>query len=105
MTIVETSIFERKIDNLLSVEEYRLLQLALMRNPESGAIIKRGGGIRKFRWGTAGRGKRGGVRVMYYMAVKQDDLLMLYVFGKNEQDDLTDDQLHILKKTIQEEYR
>lgn len=72
MVIIETSIFTKKISALLSEEEYRALQNVLVEKPGSGDIIQGSGGIRKIRWGSCGRGKRGGVRVIYFWANNHD---------------------------------
>jgi mRNA-degrading endonuclease RelE of RelBE toxin-antitoxin system len=64
--IIETSIFTRQVQELLNDEEYRLLQSALLSRPDLGAIIPGSGGLRKARWSTRRRGKRGGLRVIYY---------------------------------------
>lgn len=104
MVIVETSIFSRQVQELLSDDEYRQLQLALVLHPDLGAVISGSGGLRKARWAIQGRGKRGGVRVIYYWAVVHDKILLLFMFAKNEQDDLTPDQLKVLRKIIEEEY-
>src|ERR1700752_4569135 len=101
MVIVETSIFTKRIQTLLDNEDYRELQIALVNRPSAGAIIPGSRGLRKVRWARPGGGKRGGVRVIYYWAVKEHQLLMLFVFAKNEQDDLTSDQLRILRKLIE----
>lgn len=61
MKIIETTIFTKKLNSLLSDEEYRNLQNELILNPEKGKIIRGGGGLRKIRWGISGRGKSGGV--------------------------------------------
>ena len=67
-------------------------------------VIPGSGGLRKIRWASSGRGKRGGVRIIYYWAVELEQLLMLFVFAKNERDDLTPDQLKILKTIVEDEY-
>ena len=105
MVIIETSIFTRQVQALLSNEEYRQLQLALIIHPEMGAVIPGSGGLRKVRWSIGGRGKRGGVRVIYYWAVVHDRILMLFMYAKNEQDDLTPERLKVLRRIIEEEYR
>jgi hypothetical protein len=104
MIIVETSIFTRQVQAHLSDEEYRHLQMALFLHPEKGAVIKGSGGLRKTRWSLAQHGKRGGVRIIYYWAVVQEKILMLFMFAKNEQEDLTPAQLKVLRKIIEEEY-
>ncbi len=104
MVIVETSIFTRQVQDLLSDDEYRNLQITLAKRPEAGALIEGSGGLRKVRWALAGRGKRGGVRVIYYWAVKAERLLMLLIYAKTEQTDLTPRQVAILRRMIEEEY-
>ncbi|OIN90198.1 MAG: hypothetical protein COS37_04765 [Anaerolineae bacterium CG03_land_8_20_14_0_80_58_20] len=104
MVIIETSVFTKQVTRLLDEDEYRLLQSILVNRPDAGDVIPGGGGLRKIRWGLGERGKRGGVRVIYYWAVRQERLVMLVMYPKNERDDLTKDQLKILRKIIEEEY-
>lgn len=104
MLIVETSIFTRRLRALLGDEEYRLLQLHLAGQPEAGAVIKGTGGLRKARWSVGARGKRGGVRVIYYWSKSLDQILMLLIYSKTERDDLTPGQLRILRKIVEAEY-
>lgn len=104
MVIIETSIFTNQVQALLSVEEYRKLQMALMIRPDLGTVIPGSGGLRKVRWSLPGRGKRGGVRTIYYWAVANDQILMLLMYAKNERDDLTPTQLKVLRKMVEEEY-
>jgi len=66
MVIIETPIFTRKNQAILSDEEYRLLQVQLINKPDSGKIIRGSGGLRKLRWSASGHGERGGIRVIYY---------------------------------------
>jgi len=103
--IVETPVFTRRVLKLMSDEDYRALQQALVVDPERGAIIRHSGGLRKVRWARAGRGKRGGVRAIYYWARAREILLMLLVYGKNEQDDLTPEQLRILRALVEKEFK
>jgi len=72
MMIIETSIFTRQVLALLDDDEYRRLQTVLVVHPEVGVIIPGSGGLRKLRWGAKGRGKRAGVRVIYYWVGRQD---------------------------------
>jgi len=104
MLIVETSIFTRQVQRLLTDDEYRQLQVALVERPDLGAIIIGSGGIRKARWAARGHGKSGGVRVIYYWATAQGQLLMLLIYAKGEQDDLSPSQLRILRKIVEEDY-
>jgi hypothetical protein len=102
--IIETSIFTRQVQSLLPDEEYYQLQMALILNPGLGSIIPGSGGLRKLRWSFRGRGKRGGIRTIYYWAVLEDQILMLLMYAKNEKDDLTPDQLKVLRRIVEEEY-
>lgn len=104
MVIVETAVFTKQVQNLLSDEEYRQLQSDLANRPDAGAIISGSGGLRKVRWGYRGQGKRGGVRVIYYWAVSQERLLLLLMYAKNVQDNLTPTQLKILRQIVEDEY-
>jgi mRNA-degrading endonuclease RelE of RelBE toxin-antitoxin system len=104
MVIVETTVFMRQVHKLLSDEEYRQLQIALIIRPDMGVIIRGGGGLRKMRWRSHGRGKRGGARVIYYWAVEQNQLLLLLMYPKNAQEDLTPAQLKMLRQAVEAEY-
>lgn len=99
--IVETPIFSRLIQELMSDDQYRLLQEALITRPDAGAIIRGSGGLRRIRWRLEGGGKRGGIRVIYYWLTADDQLRMLYAYKKSDQGDLTSDQLAVLKEVIQ----
>jgi hypothetical protein len=104
MVIVETSVFTRQVIALLSDDSYRQFQASLAAHPDAGAVIEGSGGLRKIRWHLEGQGKRGGVRVIYYWAVAHDRLLLLFIFAKRERDDLTSQQLAVLRKLVKEEY-
>ena len=104
MVIKETSVFTRQVSKLLDAESYRLLQLRLAADPEAGDLIRGTGGLRKIRWQGSGRGKRGGVRVIYYWAAHHDVVLMLLMYGKNERDDLSAEQSKVLVALVKEEF-
>ena len=97
----ETSVFTRRVTELLSDDEYAELQGVLVANPNAGDVIPGSGGLRKMRWAIQGRGKRGGARVIYYHLISRDQFYMLLIYGKNEQDDLSPEQLRMLKKTVE----
>jgi len=103
MEFFETSIFTKLIEKLISDKEYHLLQLQLSVRPESGDVIKGSGGIRKLRWAGSGRGKRGGIRVIYYYFTEDDQIYMLYAYTKSKKDDLTADQVKQLKQLVEDQ--
>jgi mRNA-degrading endonuclease RelE of RelBE toxin-antitoxin system len=63
------------------------------------------GGLRKIRWAESGKGKSGGVRIIYYWLKSKKIILMLLIYSKNERDDLTNEQLKILKSLVQKEFK
>jgi mRNA-degrading endonuclease RelE of RelBE toxin-antitoxin system len=104
MIFIETSIFTRQVLDLFTDEEYRELQKVLVNRPDAGSLIVGSGGLRKIRWAKQGRGKRGGVRVIYYWAVSSAQILMLFMYPKGERDDLTPIQIKMLKQIVEEAY-
>jgi hypothetical protein len=104
MRFIETPIFTRAIVALLDDEAYRLLQLALVQRPRLGAMIRGSGGLRKVRWPAPGQGKRGGLRVIYYWDEASESFYMLYAYPKGEQEDLTVQQLRVLRRLVREEF-
>jgi hypothetical protein len=95
ISFVETKLFTRLVQEYLSDDEYSKLQQALLANPEVGAIIPGSGGIRKLRWGVAGRGKRGGIRVIYFLRTRQGQIWMLTLYPKNVAENIP---AHVLKQ-------
>ena len=104
MVIVETHVFTRQVTNLLTDEEYIQLQVALIMRPEAGRMIPGSGGLRKVRWQGKGHGKRGGMRVIYFWAESRSRILLLFMYAKGEQDDLTPDQLKALRQLVEAEH-
>lgn len=97
--------FTRRLTDALSDDDYRLLQEALLRRPAQGDLIEGTGGIRKLRWREAGSGKRGGLRVIYYWHPQREIVLLLFLYRKSEQKDLTADQKRILANVVQQELK
>ena len=102
MKFIETPIFTEDIDTFISAESYRSLQQAMIFRPDAGALIPGGAGLRKLRWPEPGKGKRGGLRIIYYWDVPEDAVYLLLVYRKSRQEDLTRDQLKFLSHLIGE---
>lgn len=102
---METSVFTRQVDSLLDSESYRRLQVELADRPDRGAVIPGSGGLRKLRWPREGIGKRGGARVIYYCALGRELILMLLIYPKAGQEDLTREQLRALCRVVERELR
>ena len=104
MVIIETKAFTARIGDLLEEDEYRALQLELVQRPTVGNVIPGTGGLRKLRWAIAGRGKRGGARVIYFWHPESARILMLFAYPKNELEDLTLAQRQALRRIVESEY-
>lgn len=100
LQFIESPVYSEQIDGLLSAEEHRQLQMHLLEHPDRGDVIKGSGGLRKLRWAGSGRGKRGGIRVIYYLW-RGDRAFLLFAYPKNQQEDLTPAQAKLLKQLIE----
>jgi hypothetical protein len=89
MVLIETPVFTRQVQELLSDEAYSAFQWYLALNPDAGDVIRDTGGLRKVRWSVAGSGKRGGVRVIYFHVAAQAQVRLLLIYRKGVKDDLT----------------
>lgn len=104
MHFIETPIFTKHIDELLSHDEYAAFQQHLARNPEEGRIIPDTNGLRKVRWAAGGKGKRGGIRVIYYYLPFPSEIRLLLVYAKGQQDNMTKAQKKIIRQ-LNEDWR
>ncbi|MBA3563314.1 MAG: type II toxin-antitoxin system RelE/ParE family toxin [Gammaproteobacteria bacterium] len=100
MVFVETPPFERVRENYLDDSQYRLLQAALWARPTLGNVMRGSGGVRKMRWATEHAGKRGGLRVLYYWAVRHDHIVLLTVYHKSEMSDLAPKDIKALRMLV-----
>lgn len=101
MVFIETPIFSKQVIEVLTDEQYGLLQASLVAKPNAGDLIKGSGGLRKLRWALLGRGKSGGVRIVYFWRVSESQILMLTMYAKNVQANLTPAQAKQLAKLVE----
>jgi mRNA-degrading endonuclease RelE of RelBE toxin-antitoxin system len=90
-----------EIQKFISDDNYRMLQTSLMLRPDAGRLIRGSGGLRKIRWNLPGKGKRGALRIIYYWN-PPDTIFMLFPYKKTEQEDLTPEQLKLLRGMVRE---
>ena len=102
---VEAPAFTRQLPKYLDDDEYHLLQMHLARNPDAGSVIPGSGGFRKVRWADTrrGKGRRGGLRVIYYYFVQDRQIFLMTLYGKDEATDLTAKQKKVLKSAVESE--
>jgi hypothetical protein len=100
MTVVETARFLKDARPLLSDSEREELAAFVGANPEAGEILPETGGVRKIRWALAGRGKRGGARVIYYCHNERLPLFLPAAYGKNEKANLSKAERHAMKRLV-----
>ena len=98
-SFIETKLFSRLLSEYLTDDQYAELQAALVESPERGALVPGSGGVRKLRWSQPGRGKRGGVRVIYYARTHEGLIWMLTIYAKNEEQNIP---AHLLRKIKEE---
>jgi len=103
ISFVETKLFTRLVQEYLSDDEYSSLQQALLSDPGAGAVIPGSGGVRKLRWGVAGRGKRGGIRVIYFLRTRQGQIWMLTLYAKNVAESIPANVLKQIKDEIDDQ--
>ena len=94
-TFIESAVFERLCALYLDDDEYAELQQFMMERPEAGSVVPGSGGVRKLRWKRKGMGKRGGLRVIYYVRYQPNEFWMLTLYAKAKQKNAP---AHILKQ-------
>lgn len=99
MEFIETSLFTKLLYTYLSEDEYVGLQGYMVKQPEAGDLVPGSGGVRKLRWGVPGKGKRGGVRVIYYFKKREAEIWLLTIYGKSDTANIS---AHILKQIAEE---
>lgn len=93
VTVVETAVFQVKASRIMTESERSQIVDAVATRPDAGVILTGSKGLRKMRIALAGRGKRGGGRIIYWYHSPGYPVVLLWVFAKNEADDLTAVQL------------
>src|SRR5580658_7011843 len=100
MTVVETERFLKDVRPLLSDAERAELVAFIAANPEAGDVIPETGGVRKVRWALAGKGKRGGARVIYYHHSERLPVFLLAAYAKNEKANLSRAERNAMKRLV-----
>jgi hypothetical protein len=99
-TFIESAAFERVRGVYLDDDEYAELQQFMMQNPEAGNVVRGSGGVRKLHWRREGSGKRGGLRVIYFVRYQPAEFWMLALYAKAKQENVPTDILRRLKEAF-----
>ena len=102
MIFVELTPFGAFRERHWTDETFGALQRFLLATPDAGNLLRGGGGLRKVRWQTQGRGKRGGARVIYYWHVQADCIYLIYGYTKTHRENLTARQISVLQSLLGE---
>jgi hypothetical protein len=105
MIFIESPVFTEDVGRLLTDESYANLQLHLPEHPFAGDLIRDTGGLRKIRWAAGGKGKSGGVRVIYFHVLADAQIRMILIYQKGIKDDLTPREKKLLRKLNEEWHR
>jgi hypothetical protein len=103
LTFVETRLFSRLADEYLGNEGLLALQVYLQQQPDAGDMVRGSGGVRKVRWALPGRGKSGGLRVIYYLRLRKGQIWLLTLYPKVVTDSIPGHLLRKIKAEIDEE--
>jgi mRNA-degrading endonuclease RelE of RelBE toxin-antitoxin system len=100
-TVVETPLFQKQWPHYWSEEEQREFVAYIAENPDAGVVIPESGGLRKVRWGRAGSGKSGGVRVIYFTRTADEEVVLLTMYAKAQTDNLTAAKLKEIRRALE----
>lgn len=100
-TVVETPTFSRLAADYWTDEEHSAFVSYIATNPEAGHVVPGSGGLRKVRWGYAGRGKRGGTRVIYFNRLTLGEIWLLLIYGKSGRENIPSHVLRQIKEDIE----
>ena len=103
MVFIETSLFTKLLPKYLSDDEYKAFQWHMLNNPAIGDIVPGSGGVRKVRWSQTGKGKRAGIRIIYYWKKSADEIWLLTLYSKSEKSTISANILKKITEEIQDE--
>lgn len=102
LTVVETLLFQRQWPLYWTEEERGAFAAYIAERPTAGDVVPESGGIRKVRWGRAGSGKSGGVRVIYFTRTAEGEVVLLTLYAKAQTDNLTGPKLKEIRRALEE---
>jgi mRNA-degrading endonuclease RelE of RelBE toxin-antitoxin system len=101
LTFIELPPFDAIRDKYLDDDEFASLQLFLSEHPDAGEVIPHSGGCRKLRWAIEGKGKRGGLRVIYFLRFPPGQIVLITIYAKNVRENINPKLLRQLKEMFE----
>jgi hypothetical protein len=101
LSFIELASFAAVRDKYLDDDEFMALQQHLAAHPSAGDVIPRSGGCRKLRWGAAGRGRRGGTRVIYFLRLASGQIVLVTMYAKNARENIDPRLLRRIKEEFE----
>lgn len=100
MRIFTTRTYERAVRKLLSEADRQAMEAAIVADPGTAPVVQGTGGLRKLRWAGSGRGKRGGIRAIYFRHVRPDAIYLLTAYAKADREDLRPEDKKALSRLV-----
>ena len=102
LTDVETSLFQKQWPQYWTEDERGEFAAFIAQDPEAGVVVADSGGIRKVRWKRPGTGKSGGVRVIYFTRIAEEEIVLLTLYAKSKTDNLTGAKLKEIRRAVED---
>ena len=102
LTVVETTLFQRQWPHYWTEEERGAFAAYIAEHPSAGDVVPDSGGIRKVRWGRAGTGKSGGVRVIYFTRNAEGEIVLLTLYAKAKTDNIAGPKLKEIRRALED---
>ena len=102
ITVLQLPKFKVEATELIGADGIEAVAVYLIDHPDVGDVIPGAGGARKVRWAAKGKGKRGGVRIIYVYVVVAARIYLLRCYAKNVRTDLTADERKALRRIAAE---
>lgn len=102
LTVVETTLFQKQWPLYWTEDERAEFAVYLSANPNAGDVVPESGGVRKIRWKRSGTGKSGGVRVIYFVRIQNEELVLLTLYAKAKTDNLTGSVLKEIRRALED---
>ncbi|NND66953.1 MAG: type II toxin-antitoxin system RelE/ParE family toxin [Halioglobus sp.] len=99
-TVIETPVYSAKAEGVLTEDERENFAMFIAQNPNAGSVVRGTGGVRKVRWAQKGKGKSGGVRVIYFNRLTDEQIWLLTLYSKSDRSTIPAHELRLIREAI-----